>query len=102
MEVLDLEKDKRKKGQRLNLCGEESSGVEIYTPSKVVQAREYIEAKDAKEQAEREAKEAQKVQWAANRLVQKQKQAKKEAHQAAAQLAKELSTSNPALPKTPP
>ena len=101
MEALDLEKDKRKKGRRLNLCGEESSGVEIYTPGKVVAAREYMEAKDAQEQAELEAKEARKVQRAANTLVRKQKQAEKEARQAAAQLAKELRTSNPALPKTP-
>jgi hypothetical protein len=61
VEALALEKDKRKKGRRLNLCGEESSGVEIYTPGKVVAAREYIEAKDAQEQAELKAKEAQKV-----------------------------------------
>jgi hypothetical protein len=100
VESLALEKDKRKRGRRLNLCGEESSGIEIYTPDKVVQAREYIEAKDAEEQAKREAKEARKVQRAANRLIQKQKQAKKEARQAAAQLAKELSTLNPAPPKT--
>jgi hypothetical protein len=36
VESLALEKDKRKRGWRLNLCGEESSGVKIYTPSKVV------------------------------------------------------------------
>ena len=47
MEALALKKDKRKKGRRLNLCGEESSSVEIYTPGKVVAAREYMEAKDA-------------------------------------------------------
>jgi hypothetical protein len=41
------------------------------------------------------------VQWAANGLVQKQKQAEKEARQAVAQLVKELDTSNPAPPKTP-
>jgi hypothetical protein len=40
------------------------------------------------------------VQRAANTLIQKQKEAKKEARQATAQLAKELYTSNPALPKT--
>jgi hypothetical protein len=101
VEALDLEKDKRRKGRRLNLCGEESSGVEIYTPGKVVKAREYMEAKDAQEQADYEAKEARKVQRAANALVRKQKQAKKEARQVAAQLAKELRTSNPAPPKTP-
>jgi hypothetical protein len=49
VEALALEKDKRRKGRRLNLCGEESSGVKIYTPGKVVAAREYIEAKDAQE-----------------------------------------------------
>ena len=46
VEALALKKDKRKKGRRLNLCGKESSGVEIYTLGKVVAAREYIEAKD--------------------------------------------------------
>ena len=65
----------------LNLCGEESGGVEIYSPGKVVQAREYIEEKDTKEQAKREAKEARKAQRAANRLIRKQKEAKKKARQ---------------------
>jgi hypothetical protein len=80
VEALALEKDKHKKGRRLNLCGEESSGVEIYTLGKVVAAREYMEAKDAQEQAELKAKEARKVQRAANALVRKQKQAEKEEH----------------------
>jgi hypothetical protein len=61
VESLALEKDKRKKGWKLNLCGKESSGVEIYSPSKVVNAREYMAEKDTKEQTELEAKEAQKV-----------------------------------------
>ena len=100
VEALALEKDKRKKGRKLNLCGKESSGVEIYSPGKVVDAREYMAEKDAKEQAELEAKEARKVQRAANALIRKQKEAEKEARQAAAQLAKELRTSNPAPPKT--
>ena len=43
-----------------------------------------MEAKDAEEQAEREAKEARKVQRAANGLIRKQKQAEKEARQAIA------------------
>jgi len=84
VELLALKKDKYRRGWRLNLCGEESGGVEIYTPGKVVQAREYMEAKDAEEQAEREAKEARKVQRAANGLIRKQKQAEKEARQAIA------------------
>jgi hypothetical protein len=36
VESLALEKDKRKRGRRLNLCGEESSGVEVYSSGKVV------------------------------------------------------------------
>lgn len=83
MESLNLKKKKHKKGWKLDLCGEESSGVKIYPPGKVVQARGYQEAKDAKEQAERKAKEARKVQRAANALIRKQKEAKKEARQAA-------------------
>jgi hypothetical protein len=47
VEALALKKNKCIKGRRLNLCGEESSGVEIYIPGKIVAAREYIEAKDA-------------------------------------------------------
>jgi hypothetical protein len=58
VESLALKKDKRKKGQRLNLYSKESSSVEIYSPNKVVNAREYIAEKDAKEQAKLEAKEA--------------------------------------------
>jgi hypothetical protein len=58
VESLALEKDKRKKGWKLNLCGKESSGVEIYSPDKVVDAREYMAEKDAKKQAKLEAKEA--------------------------------------------
>jgi hypothetical protein len=58
VELLALKKDKWKKGQRLNLCGKESSGVEIYSSSKVVDAREYIVEKDTKEQAKLKAKEA--------------------------------------------
>ena len=61
VESLALEKDKRKKGRKLNLCGKESSGVKIYSLGKVVDAREYMAEKDAKEQAKLEVKEARKV-----------------------------------------
>jgi hypothetical protein len=49
VESLALKKDKRKKGRKLNLCGKESSSVEIYSPGKIVNAREYIAEKDTKE-----------------------------------------------------
>jgi hypothetical protein len=58
VELLALKKDKQKKGQKLNFYSKESSSVEIYSPSKVVDAKEYIAEKDAKEQAKLEAKEA--------------------------------------------
>jgi hypothetical protein len=45
----------------LNLYNKESSDIEIYSLSKVVDAKEYIAEKDAKEQTELEAKEARKV-----------------------------------------
>jgi hypothetical protein len=61
VESLALEKDKQKKGRKLNLCGKESSGVKIYSLGKVVDAREYMAEKDAKEQAKLEVKEARKV-----------------------------------------
>jgi hypothetical protein len=58
VEALAFKKDKYKRGWKLNLCGKESSGVEIYSLSKVVNAREYMAEKDAKEQAKLKAKEA--------------------------------------------
>jgi hypothetical protein len=68
VESLALKKDKHRKGRRLNLYNKESGGIKIYSPSKVVLAREYIK-EDAKEQAKCEAKEARKVQQAANTLI---------------------------------
>ena len=49
MEVLAFKKDKCKRGWKLNLYSKESSSVKIYSPSKVVDAREYIIEKDTKE-----------------------------------------------------
>ena len=104
-ETIILEKKKRKKGVRLNLCGEESNGGEIYSPEKVANAKTYQSEKAKLEQQEEEAKEARKIQRAANALKNKQEKEKKaverEAKQAAAQLAKEMRAANPATPKTP-
>jgi hypothetical protein len=61
VELLALKKDKHKKGQRLNLYSKESASIKIYSPSKVVKAREYIAEKDTKEEAKNKAKEARKV-----------------------------------------
>ena len=96
-----LEKKKRKKGKRLNLCGEISKGVEVYSPVTVGRARAYHETKEAAEALELQAKEERKIKRAANALKNKQLKEEKEARQAAAQLAKELHGANPTAPKAP-
>jgi hypothetical protein len=99
--AITLQKQKGQKGKRLNLCGEVSQGMECYSPDKVVDAREYHEKKEAEELLEAKAKEARKIQRAANALKNKQLKEEKEARQAAAQLAKDLHLANPAARKAP-
>jgi hypothetical protein len=94
-DAFELEKKSRKKGKKLNLCGEPSGGVEIWSPAKIARAREYQEAKEAEEVQEAEAKEARKVQREKNKF-------KKEAREAAAQLARDLRIANPAALKACP
>jgi len=40
-QTIQIEKSKRKKGKRLNLVGEEDSGPQFFTPSRVKAALEY-------------------------------------------------------------
>jgi hypothetical protein len=82
--AIELQKKKGRKGKRLNLCGEESKGVEAYSPNKVVAAREYHKKKETEEAEEAKAKEARKIQRAAKALKNKQLKEEKEARQAAA------------------
>jgi hypothetical protein len=67
------------------LCGEESEGVECYSPDKLVSAREYLATQEAVELAEAEAKEQTRIEKAVNTLRNKQLREEKEARQAAAQ-----------------
>jgi hypothetical protein len=62
--VIELQKKKGKKGQRLNLCCKETKGVEYYSPNKVVDAREYLKTNETAERAESESKEAKNIQTA--------------------------------------
>jgi hypothetical protein len=71
-EAIVLEKSKRRRGKKLNLVGEESKGVELYSPAKVARAREYQAEKESLEEQENRAKEARKVQRAANALKSKE------------------------------
>ena len=98
-EAIILEKKKRKKGKRLNLCGEISKGVEVYSPVTVVCAQAYHETKEAVEALKLQAKEERKIKRAANALKNKQLKEEKEARQVTAQLAKELQGANPITPK---
>jgi hypothetical protein len=84
----------------LNLYGEISEGVEVYSPVKVVRARVYNDTKEAAEALELQAKEERKIKRAANALKNKQLKEEKEARQAAGQLARELQGANPTPPKT--
>jgi hypothetical protein len=49
--ALIIEQKKRQCGQRLNLIGEEDSGLLLFTPSHIGLARAYLESKDDVEQA---------------------------------------------------
>jgi hypothetical protein len=100
-----LEKKKRKRGKKLDLCREESTGTICYSPAKVARARAYHEENEAKEAADAAEKEARKVECAAKALKNKQeKEAKaiaREVAVAARQLAKDLATLNLTTEKAP-
>ena len=97
---------KRKKGARLNLCGEATQAVEIYSPAKVARAVAYHDEKDIFIRKEEQEKEARKIQRALtateNKLYKAEKVAAREAKQAEAQLAKERQVANQASEKSSP
>jgi hypothetical protein len=93
-EALVLEKQGRKKGRKLNLCGEASQGVEVYSPAKVARARMFQEEKDAREADETKAKENRKIQREKNREL-------KAAQDAERQLHRDLRSANRILAKSP-
>lgn len=85
--ALIAEKSRRKRGKKLNLAGEISKGVELYSPNKVVRARQFQEQKAQEEQAERDAIEARKLVRAQNAL---EKQIEKEEKEVQHQIAIEI------------
>src|SRR4051794_28505847 len=50
IEALQIEKKKRKRGKRLNLLGEENTGPQFFSPSRVQQAKVFQAQKEADEQ----------------------------------------------------
>jgi hypothetical protein len=65
--AFELEKEKRKKGWKLNLAGEPSTGTEVWSPRAVVRAREYNAIQDEEKRIELEEKEAKKAANAAKK-----------------------------------
>jgi hypothetical protein len=66
-ETIKTEKQRRQRGKRLNLVGEESSGAQIFPPSQVRVALDYAAAKKAEAEAGKAAKTAKKAQAAENK-----------------------------------
>jgi hypothetical protein len=76
-EALKLERQKCKKGKKLNLVGEDNIGLQFYSPGRVRAALAFQAGKEAEEQADRDRIVSKKAQSAANKA---QKEADKAAH----------------------
>ena len=75
MEVLKLEKKKRRKGKRLNLLRQDKSGPYFFSPSRVQAAHEYQALKDENEIRHRQEIEEKKSQTAAKKKQKKEEKA---------------------------
>jgi DDE superfamily endonuclease len=83
-EALKLEKQKQKKGVRLNLVGEEASGAQFFSPGRVECAKAFQASKNAEKQEELDLKAVKKAAAEAMRLqkkTEKEEQATKAAEQ---------------------
>ena len=74
--ALKMERQKRKKGKKLNLVGEDDIGPQFYSPDRVRRALAFQDEKEANEQADRDRITNKKAQSAANKV---QKEADKAA-----------------------
>jgi hypothetical protein len=83
IETLQIEKKKRTRGKRLNLVGEECSGPQFFSPSRIQAARAYQAEKATEQQAEKAAKEAVKA-------LNKERKAREEAAKAEARLQRQV------------
>jgi hypothetical protein len=66
--ALVMEKQKRKKAKRLNLLGEEDSGLQLFSPSRVQAAKAFQAQKETIEKEKKAAVAEKKVQVVANKL----------------------------------
>jgi hypothetical protein len=82
-DALNLERQKRQRGKKLNLLGESNAGPQFFSPNQVRAGLAFQAEKTAAEQADRDLIAAKKVQSAANK-VQKEAEKAERALQAAA------------------
>ena len=66
--ALKLERQKRKKGKKLNLVGEDDIGPQFYSPDRVRRALVFQGEKEANEQADQDLITSKKAQSAANKV----------------------------------
>jgi hypothetical protein len=83
IEALQIETKKRTRGKRLNLVGEECSGPQFFSPSRIQAARVYQAEKAAEQQAEKAAKVAVKA-------LNKERKVREEAAKAEARLQRQV------------
>lgn len=62
LEALKVEKKKRARGKRLNLVGEEDNGPQLFSPSRVKAARDFISAKEQEIDQRKKLAEEKKIQ----------------------------------------
>ena len=67
-EALKIERQKRKKGKKLNLVREDDIGPQFYSPCRVRRALAFQDEKEAKEQANRDRIATKKAQSASNKV----------------------------------
>jgi hypothetical protein len=75
MGALKEEKKKRSRGKRLNLVGEEDSGPQFYSPSRVHRAKTFADERKAEEQVEQDRIATKKATAIANRLRKEEEKA---------------------------
>ena len=83
IEALQIEKKKRTRGKRLNLVGEECSGPQFFSPSRIQATRAYQAEKATIQQAEKAAKDAVKA-------LNKERKAREEAAKVEARLQRQV------------
>ena len=79
LEAFKYEKKRRQKGKRLNLLGQEESGPQFFSPSRVQAAREYQALKDENEILHRQGIEERKAEKAAKKKQKEEEKTRKAA-----------------------